>query len=315
MAPLTPLWGGRPAAPCSAPLSSPAHPSPVYAFCRGPGAAPGAGCGLPPAGQPGGGGGGGAVREPPLRGSGQGAGWPGGRVASVRPSALPGRATLRASSATLGPWGRGPHTAPVHFGAPPPGVARALFLRAGAGSPACRDPRGGGQWGVWGRAACRSSCVPLPGVTVLSGGGGTPPWPRGGERVGAPVVRRPGGSGGERGGGAAPLFPSPPPWGAARGPPAPGPSSAVHPPWVYTGRPAVVGAGRGPAGRWWVSAGGGGRGFLAMACSPAFPRQASRRAASSAYSWVPPCCCGPRRRRRAAGRQRVMLKRYPEPHG
>ena len=139
---------------------------------------PGSWGSLPPAGQPGGQGG--AVCEPPLRGGGQGAGGPGGRVASVRPSALPWRAILRASPATLGPWGRGPHTAPVRCGAPPPGVARALVLRGAAGLPACRDSRGGRQWGVRGRAACRSGCVPLPGVTVLSGGGGTPPRPRGG---------------------------------------------------------------------------------------------------------------------------------------
>ena len=124
-----------------------------------------------------GGGGVGAVREPPLQGAGQGAGGPGGRVVSVRPSALPGRATLRASSGTLGSW---PHTAPVRCGAPPPGVARVLILRAGASSSACRDSRRCGQWGLPGHAACRSSCVPLPGVTVLSEGGGTPPRPRGG---------------------------------------------------------------------------------------------------------------------------------------
>ena len=113
-------------------------------------------------------------------------------------------------------------------------------------------------------------------------------------------------SGGE--GGGAPLPPSPPPWGAALGPrPCPPPSPA-HPPWVYTGRRAVVGARRGPVGRRWVSAGGGRRGFLATACSPAFPRRASKRAASPAYLRAPPCCCGPRRWRRAAGRQRVMRK-------
>ena len=87
MAPHLPLWGGLPTALCSAPLSSPAHPFPVYVFGWGRGAAPRAGCGLPPAGQRGGGRGGGAVREPPLWGGGQGAGGPGGRVASVRPSA------------------------------------------------------------------------------------------------------------------------------------------------------------------------------------------------------------------------------------
>ena len=72
------------------------------------------------------------------------------------------------------------------------------------------------------------------------------------------MARRPGGGGGERGGGAAPLFPSPPSWGAARGPRPCPPSSPAQPPWVYTSRRALVGAGRGPIGRRWVSAGGGG---------------------------------------------------------
>ena len=57
-----------------------------------------------------------------------------------------------------------------------------------------------------------------------------------------------------------PLYPPPPPWQAARGPRPCLPSSLAHPPWVYTGRRAVVGAGRGPVGRRWVSAGGGGGG-------------------------------------------------------
>ena len=34
------------------------------------------------------------------------------------------------------------------------------------------------------------------------------------------------------------------------GPPAGRPRSPARPPWVYTGRRAVVGAGRGPVGRW-----------------------------------------------------------------
>ena len=47
----------RPVALRPVPRSSLAHPFQVYAFGPGRGAAPGAGCGLPPAGQSGGGGG------------------------------------------------------------------------------------------------------------------------------------------------------------------------------------------------------------------------------------------------------------------
>ena len=63
VAPLLPFWGGWLAAPYPAPLSSPAYSPLAYAFGRGRGAAPCAGCGLPPAGQPGGGG----ERRPPNR--------------------------------------------------------------------------------------------------------------------------------------------------------------------------------------------------------------------------------------------------------
>ena len=52
-----PPWGGRPAALCPVPLSSPAHPPQVYELGQGRGAAPDDGCGLPPAGGGGGSGG------------------------------------------------------------------------------------------------------------------------------------------------------------------------------------------------------------------------------------------------------------------
>ena len=55
-------------------------------------------------------GGGGAAREPPPRRGGWGGGGPGGRSASGHPSALPGRATMRASLATLrSPGARPPY--------------------------------------------------------------------------------------------------------------------------------------------------------------------------------------------------------------
>ena len=216
---------------------------------------PGSRGSLPPAGQPGGGGGGGggAVHEPPLRWGGQGAGGPGGRVASVRRSALPVRATLRASPATLGPWERGPHTAPVCCGAPHPGVARALVLCAGAGPPPDATPAEAGSGGCGGTRHAGSAASPSRASRSFLGEAGRP-LGRGGDRGSTPSW--PAGRGGV--GGAAPLFPSPPPWRAARCPrPCPPPSPA-HPPWAYTGCRAVVGAGRGPVGRRPVSAGGRG---------------------------------------------------------
>ena len=101
--PTSPLRGGRPVALRPVPPPSLAHPPEVYAFNRGRGAAPGAGFGLPPAGQPGGGGGGGVA------GGSRGAG---GRSASVRPSAFPGRATKRESLAALRSWGAWPSILP-----------------------------------------------------------------------------------------------------------------------------------------------------------------------------------------------------------
>ena len=64
VAPLLSLWGGRSGAPYPAPLSLPAHSPEAYAFGRGCGAAPCAGCVLLPAGQPGLGGGGRPVNPP-----------------------------------------------------------------------------------------------------------------------------------------------------------------------------------------------------------------------------------------------------------
>ena len=68
--------------------------------------------------------------------------------------------------------------------------------------PPVGTPHGGRLWGVRGRTACRSSCVPLPGVKVLSRGGGTPPRPRGGiegRGLRGPQTGREVGGGGEGG--------------------------------------------------------------------------------------------------------------------
>ena len=264
MAPHLPLWGGRPAALCPVPPSSPAHPSQVYAFGRGRGAAPGAGCGLPPAGQPGGGGGEGRpVRRPP----GGVAGGHGGRgFALPRSVPLPslggqqcGRHWRRS-----GLRGRGPNTAPVCCRVPPPGVARVSFLCAGAGLPACRDPRGSRRWGTRGRAACRSSCAPLRASQILKGEGGRPLGLRGG---GGPAPPWPAGNGGgvgreARGGRAA--VPHPPALGGWPVAPVPVPLLPRRTPPGYTrsagvaGRPWAPGAGWSAAGGS-VWRGGGGR--------------------------------------------------------
>ena len=86
-----------------------------------------------------GGGGEGAARERPPRRAGQGARGPGGRAASVRPSALPGRATLRELLATLRPWGARP---PYCFRAngPPKAVATWSWVsRVTSSTQYCRN--------------------------------------------------------------------------------------------------------------------------------------------------------------------------------
>ena len=328
--PTSPLRGGRPVALCPVPPPSLAHPSEVCALGSGCGAAPGAGCGLPPAGQPGGAGGGGVAGGP------SGA----GGSLSLGPSLCLARAGNKAGviggAQVMG--GVAPHSAPVRCCVPPPGVVRVLSLCAGAGLPACRSPRGSRRRGAWGRAACGLSCVPPPGAAALSGGGGTSLRPRGKWRDGAPVARRPEGGVGVRGeGGPRRGSPPPCPGGLALGLRPSPPSSLANPPWVYMfswGCQGVPGAWRGLVGRRWVSlAGGGGAasapyprglargaprgggrgGLFAAVCSPAYPGRAPRRVALSApmlHSWVSLFCCGPRgaleRWRRAAGRQRAL---------
>ena len=117
---------------------------------------------------------------------------------------------------------------------------------------------------------------PPLGVAVPSGGGETSPRPRGGWRAGAPTARRPGGgSWGERGGGAAPLFPTPLPWGGGPWPPSlsfffPGaPPLGIH---VQPGLPGSRGRRARPGRCRWVSvAGGGGEVSLPRSAPPSSP--------------------------------------------
>ena len=212
--PASPLWGGRPLALCPVPTSSPAHPSQVYAFGPGHGAAPGAGCGLPPVGQPGRGGGEGRlVSRPPKRVC-RGAVGPGGRSDPVRPSAFLGRATMPASLATPRSWGAPPPYCSGSLSRAAPGRGPCVVLVRWRGfARQSWPPREQAVGGV-GAHGLRAQLRPPPGAAVRSGGGGTFPRPRGGWRAGTPVARRPGGgSGGERGGGARHGSLPPLPWG------------------------------------------------------------------------------------------------------
>ena len=199
-----------------------------------------------------------------------------------------------------GHGGRGPHTVLVHRRAPPPGLVCAPLRRAGVGSPVGRDPGGSRRQGALGRAVCRSSRTPPPSrVAVPSGGGGASPRLRGGGGSLLWPSSLGGGAGGGDGG-AAPPPPAPPPRRAS----ACHPLSPACPPGVYScrgGCRAAAGVGRGPVGRQWVSAAGGGAegggNPPALVRAPVFPRSASEGAAPCAPSWAPPV-----RRRSAAGR-------------
>ena len=235
-------------------------------------------------------------------------------------------------------WGAAPNTAPVRCRVPPPGVCRVSSLCAGAGSPACRRPRGSRRRGAWGRAACGPSCVPPPGAAAPSGGGGTFLRPRGG---GGTAPSLPAGLRGEWGGegrGGRTVVPRPLPWGGDPWPPGQSPFFSGAPPLgIYVqpglpaspgprarpGRPSVGQPGRGgggaasasyPRGLAWGAPQGRGRGGpFAAVCPPAHAGRAPRRVASAApmlHFWLSLCRCGPRgaleRWRRAAGRQRAL---------
>ena len=191
------------------------------------------------------GGGGGAAREPPPREGGGGAPYRG--VVLPRSVPLPSLGGQHCGRhwRHSGHGGHGPHTAPVRCPVPPPGVARASFLHAGAGLPVCRDPRGSTQWGGAGARGVGVQLRPPPGVTVPSGAGGTPPQPRGGWRAGAPMARRPGGAVGGRGeGGARSCSRHPPALGGGQWPPSPSPFFSGAPPLGVHVQPGLPG-GRG----------------------------------------------------------------------
>ena len=150
------------------------------------------------------------------------------------PSALPDRAMV---------MGLGPRAAPARWC----GLAHRL-----------RPPREQAAGGAGARGVQVQPQPPPPRRGPFWGRGGVPSAP-GGRRV-APVALKLGGGAGGGGGGAAPPPPAPPP----RRPSACHPLSPARPPGVYScrgGCRAASGVRRGPVGRQWVSAaGGGGRG-------------------------------------------------------
>ena len=153
---LTPSLGGAAPGPLPSPPSVAGAPLPGVRVRSGLWGSPRRGV-RPAAGW--GAGGGRLVSHPP-RGV---AGGPGGQGVVLPPSVpLPslGGHHCRRHWGHPGHGGRGPHTALVCCRVPPPGVAFASFVRAGAGVPACRDPRGSRRWGARGHAVCGSSCVP-----------------------------------------------------------------------------------------------------------------------------------------------------------
>ena len=185
------------------------------------------------------------------------------RLASVRPSAFPGQATKRVSSALLRPWR-----------AWPPYCSSSCW---------CVAP-GGGPWGVvvrrlrfaclvrslWEQAVMARRRVAFTAPRSSLGKGGRPPCPLGGGG-GAPPPRpagRRGGVGGEGRGGCAVVPLLPPPGGCPVAPCPDPPSSPAHSPRVcLSGRGcgAAPGARRGllPAGE-----PGGGRGGGCVLSSP-----------------------------------------------
>ena len=230
VAPLFPLWEGLPVALCSAPLSSPAHPFPVYAFSRGRGAAPCAGCGLPPAGQawPEGGGGGSVSR--PSGGVARGPGGPG--VVLPRSVPLPslggqhcGRHRRRSGHGGAAPIllrfvvVRRPRAWPARWSCALVRVCLTAATPAGAGSGGCGGALRAGPAASPSRVS--RSFLREGGRPLVRGGGrgSAPPWPAGrggvgGRGEGGPrrcsLLLRPGGQ---------PVAPGPVPLPLRRTPP------------------------------------------------------------------------------------------------
>ena len=160
-------------------------------------------------------------------------------------------------------------------------MARALVLRAGAGSPACRDPRGGRQWGDAGACGVQVRLRPPSGRHGPFWGRGDAPSDAGGVEGRRPRGPQAGGEWGGEGGGGRAVVPVSSALGGGPWPPALSPSLFGAPRQGIHGSPGGRGrrarSGRPPVGQ----CGGGGGRFLAMACCPTFPRRASRRTASS----------------------------------
>ena len=165
----------------------------------------------------------GRTARPGRGGEGRGGGGRPVRLASVRPSAFPGQATKRVSSALLSPCRGWPPYCSGSCSRVAPGrgpcgvVVRRLGLACLLRSPWEQAVR------AWRRVAFGPCCVLSSGAAVLLGEGGTPPC-LGGD--GGPAPLRPagpeGGSGGRGEGGSRRGSPSPSSGGAPRGP-RPGP--------------------------------------------------------------------------------------------
>ena len=143
------------------------------------------------------GGGGGLCAVPPDCAAG-GASGTGGRLASVRPSAFPAKATKRVSLASLWPWRAWPPYRSGSYSLAVPGQGPchvlACWRRFACPSRFLRE----GAAGAWGRALL---WPPSRAPRSCRGEGGSSPLPRGGWGLAPPwLAGRVGGLGGQRGG-------------------------------------------------------------------------------------------------------------------
>ena len=268
MAQLLPLRGGLARGPLLIP--------PLAAGASLPGARvrPGSRGSLPLASQPGRDGGGRSVSRPSggvARGLGDGG------ACCLRPSLCPPPAgNIAGVTGDARAMGLRPPYCSGLCAAPRRGPCAGLVRWCGFACPP-RPPRGQAVGGAGARRV-QVRLRPPPGCPGPFWGRGDAPSAAGGVEGRLPVARKPGRSGGGR---AAVSFSSA--LGGGLWPPTLSPTLYGAPPLFIqgllgghrrrarSGRPSVV------------QCGGGGRGFLAMTCPPAFPRRASRRAASSAY--------------------------------